>query len=181
MENLKELIESKSIVIVDLETSGLDINRDYIIEVGAVKIENGKIRDKFSSLVNSPQMESLPEEVEKLTGITFEQLKTAPTIGDVLQKFYDFAKGSILVAHNLPFDFAFLRNWGFWCRVNFDEFEKDATDTVALAKQVLGDKVKNYNLATLADYFNTEFNHHRALDDAEATAKILLEFAKSCC
>ena len=178
MDNLKQLIESKTIVVVDLETSGLDKNRDYIIEVGAVKIEEGKICDKFATLVYTPQMKCLPPEVESLTGITYEQLKGAPLVEEVLQKLYKFAKDCTLVAHNLPFDFAFLRNWGFWCGVHFDEFEKDAIDTIDLAKQVLGDKVKNYKLATLADYFNIEFNHHRALDYAEVTAKIFLELIK---
>ena len=86
--------------------------------------------------------------------------------------------GAIVVAHNLPFDFAFLRNWGFWCGVPFDEFENDVIDTVALAREVLGNKVKNYKLTTLAEYFNIEFNQHRALDDAEATAKILIKLSK---
>lgn len=179
MENLKEVIKNNAIVVVDLETSGLDTNRDFIIEVGAVKIENGKICDSFSSLVNSIQLESLPPEVESLTGIMYEQLKGAPLVEEVLQKLYQFAKDCTLVAHNLSFDFAFLRNWGFWCGVPFDEFKDKVIDTIALAKQILRDKVKNYKLSTLAEYFNIEFNHHRALDDAEATAKIFLELEKS--
>lgn len=178
MQNLKEIIENNTIVVVDLETSGLDKNRDYIIEVGAVKIENGEINERYYSLANTPQMQLLPEEIERLTGITFEQLKTAPFVGEVLKGLFEFSRSCIIVAHNLPFDFAFLRNWGFWCGVPFDEFKDKVIDTVALAKQILGDKVKNYKLSTLAEYFNIEFNHHRALDDAEATAKIFLELAK---
>lgn len=174
MENLKELIKNNKIVVFDLETSGLDKNLDYIIETGAVKIEGGNITDKFITFVNCPQMESLPKEVEELTGISFEQIKNAPRVGEVLQKFYDFAKGSILVAHNLPFDFAFLRNWGFWCGISFDEFEKNAIDTVSLAKEKLCGEIDNYKLSTIAKHFNIEFTHHRASDDAEATAKILL-------
>ena len=165
-------------VVVDLETSGLDKNRDYIIEVGAVKIINGKICDKFSTLVYTPQMQCLSAAVESLTGIKFEQLKCAPLVEEVLQKLYKFAKDCTLVAHNLPFDFAFLRNWGFWCGISFDEFEKDEIDTIGLAKQVLGNKVKNYKLATLADYFNIKFTPQLTLDYAEATAKIFLELAK---
>lgn len=166
-------------VVVDLETSGLDKNRDYIIELGAVKIVNGKIKDKYSTLVLCPQMQSLPKEVEELTEIHYEELKKAPAIGEVLKQFYEFANGCTLVAHNLPFDFAFLRNWGFWCGVWFDEFEKFAIDTIELAKQVLGDKVANYKLCTIAKHFGIEFAHHRALSDAEATAKIFLELANS--
>ena len=178
MDNLKQLIECNCIVVVDLETTGLDRNTDFIIEVGAVKIDKGEINEKYYSLVNNPQMQSLPEEIERLTGITFEQLKTAPFVGEVLKGLFEFSRSCIIVAHNIPFDFAFLRNWGFWYGVPFDEFKDKVIDTVALAKQVLGDKVKNYKLSTLADYFNIEFNHHRALDDAEATAKILIELSK---
>lgn len=174
MENLKELIENNTFVVVDLETSGLSVH-DFIIEVGAVKIKNGEICDKFSTLVNSIQLKSLPPEIERLTGIKYEQIKNAPYVDEVLQKLYKFAKDCTFVAHNLPFDFGFLRNWGFWCGVPFDEFKDNVIDTVELSKKVLGDKVKNYKLATLADYFNIEFNHHCALDDAETTAKILLE------
>lgn len=177
MENLKKLIENNTIVVVDLETSGLDKNRDYIIEIGAVKIKNGIICDKYTTLVNSIQLESLQPEVERLTGITYEQLKSAPFVDEVLQKHYEFSKGCVLVAHNLSFHFAFLRNWGFWCGVSFDEFEKDAIDTVDLAKQILGDKVKNYKLSTLTNYFNIEFTQQRTLDYAETVAKILLELA----
>lgn len=178
MENLKELVESKSIVVVDLETTGLDRNTDFIIEVGAVKIEKGEINESYYSLANNPQMQSLPEEIEGLTGISYEQLKTAPFVGEVLKGLFEFSRSCIIVAHNLPFDFAFLRNWGFWCGVPFDEFKDNAIDTVALAKQILGNKVENYKLSTLAKHFNIEFNHHRALDDAEATAKILIELSK---
>lgn len=174
---LKQLIEQRTIVVFDLETSGLDKNRDYIIEVGAVKITNGKICDRFSTLVNSPQMEALSAEVEQLTGITFEQLKCAPLIEDALKSFYEFAKGSILVAHNLLFDLAFLCNWGDRCGISFDEFEKDAMDTISLAEVILGDKIKSFKLSSIAQYFDIEFTHHRALDDAETTAKILLELA----
>lgn len=171
-------ISNEKFVVFDLETSGLDKNRDYIIEFGAVKIENGKITDKYSSLVFCPQMQSLPKAVEELTGITYDELRAAPPVDEVLKKFYKFSKGCTLVAHNLPFDFAFLRNWGFCCGVWFDEFEKSAIDTVALAKKILGDRVANYKLSTIAKYFDIEFTHHCALTDAEATAKIFLALTK---
>ena len=175
MGNLRGLIKTRKFVVFDLETTGLDCNRDYIIEIGAVKIEKGKITERFSTFANSLQLQSIPQEIEELTGISYEQVKDAPLIDVVLKQFYEFAKGCILVAHNLPFDFAFLRNWGFWCGVDFNEFDKDALDTVVLAKEILNDKVKNYKLSTLAKYFGIEFTHHRALNDAEATAKILIK------
>ncbi len=176
MENLSELIKTKKFVVVDLETTGLDTSKDHIIEIGAAKIVKGKITDKFSSFVSCPV--SLPAEIVELTGITENDLKNAPTNEEALKNLLRFMQGCTLVAHNLPFDFAFLRNWGFRCKIFFDEFEKDAIDTVELSKQVLKDKVENYKLSTLAKYLGIEFTHHRALNDAEATANILIELAQ---
>lgn len=170
-------ISDRSFIVVDLETSGLDKNRDYIIEVGAVKIVDGVICDSFSTFVNTPQMTELPQEVEELTGIKFSDLQSAPSVEAVLQKLYDFANGCTFVAHNAPFDMAFLGNWGFWSGVDFYTATRGAIDTVKLAQEVLGNKVGNFKLSTLAEYFGIEFTHHRALNDAEATAKIFLKLA----
>ena len=171
-------ISNRSYVVIDLETSGIDKNCDYIIEVGAVKIVDGVICERFSTLVNTPQMTELPDEVEALTGINFSDLQSAPSVLTVLQKLYDFANGCTFVAHNAPFDMAFLGNWGFWCGVDFYTATRGAIDTVNLAQEVLGDKVNNYGLSTLAEYFGIEFTHHCALGNAEASAKIFLELAK---
>ena len=172
-------ILNRNFAVFDLETSGLDKNRDYIIEVGAVKIENGVICDRFSTLVKTQQMTELPEEIEKLTGIKFSELQSAPSVVTALQELYDFANGCTFVAHNAPFDTAFLGNWGFWCGIDFYTATRGAIDTVKLAQEILGAKVKNYKLSTIAEYFKIEFTPHRALDDAEATAKIFLELAKN--
>ena len=164
-------------VVVDLETTGLDVNRDYIIEIGAVKIEDGKCSDTFSSFASCMQMQKLPEKITALTGITDNDLLNAPPIENVLAQLKDFAEGYILVAHNLSFDFAFLRNWGFWCGVDFDSFAGDAIDTIEYAKSILDGKVKNYKLSSLAEYFDMRFTHHRALTDAVATAEIFIRLA----
>lgn len=164
-------------VVVDLETTGLDVNRDYIIEIGAVKIENGKCGDTFSSFASCVQMQKLSEKITALTGITDNDLVNAPPIENVLAQLKNFAEGHILVAHNLPFDFAFLRNWGFRCDVDFDPFAKDAIDTIEYAKRILGGQVKNYKLSTLAEYFDVQFTHHRAFTDAVATAEIFIKLA----
>lgn len=177
MENLSELIKTKKFVVVDLETTGLDTHKDYIIEIGAVKIVKGKITDKFSTFVSCSA--SLPSEIVELTGITENDVKDAPAIEEALKSLRQFMQGCTLVAHNLPFDFAFLRNWGFWCGVDFNEFEKNALDTVELAKEILESEVENYKLSTLAKYFGVEFTHHRALNDAEATSKIFIKLART--
>lgn len=176
MDNLSELIKTKKFVVVDLETTGLDTNREYIIEIGAVKIENGGITEKFSTFVSSPV--SLPTEIVELTGITENDLKDAPIIEEALKDLREFMQGCMLVAHNLSFDYAFLRNWGSECGLSFGEFEKSALDTVELAREILENEVENFKLSTLAKYFGIEFTHHRALNDAEATANILIELAQ---
>lgn len=178
MENLKELIENSKSVVFDIETTGLRNNVvtgefDYIIEVGAIKIEREKITEKFASFVSCP--EKLAECIINLTGITNEDLKDAPAVDKVLKDFCEFCKGCILVAHNLPFDYRFISYYGEKYGIYFNN---QKLDTVVLAKEILHGKVENYKLSTLANYFNIKFTHHRALNDAETTAKILLELAK---
>lgn len=162
-------------VVVDLETTGLDVNRDYIIEIGAAKIENGICGDTFSSFASCKQMQKLPENITTLTGITDNDLLNAPPIEDVLAGFKEFADGCTLVAYNLQFNFSFLRNWGFWCNVDFDPFAKEAIDTIEYAKSILGGKVKNYKLSSLTKYLDIQYTHHRALTDAVAIAEIFIK------
>ncbi len=165
-------------VAVDLETTGLDMHRDSIIKIGAVKCENGEIIDRFSTSVHCPK-ERLSSEIVSLTGITYEQLQNAPKLTIALQALYNFIDGSVLVAHNFRFDFSFLQNWGFWCNVDFGGFEKDGIDTVALAKEKLAGQIKNYKLCTVAEFLGIACpSQHRALADAETCAKILLVLAK---
>lgn len=180
MENLKELIDNNTIVVFDIETTGLCNNAvtgefDYIIEIGAIKIESGKITKKFSSFVSCPK--KLEDYIINLTGISNEDLKDAPAVDKVLKNFYEFCKDSLLVAHNLQFDYRFISYYG---ELHGIYFNNQKLDTVILAKEILHDKVINYKLSTLANYFNVKFIHHRALKDAETTAKILLELAKLC-
>lgn len=174
MQNLKELIENNIIVVVDLETTGLNNSGeeiDHIIQVSAVKIIKGKTPERFYSFVACPI--KLPVEVSNLTGITDERLAQAQPIGEVLKKFYKFAEGCILIAHNMPFYYAFLKYYSEKERLQFDN---QCFDLVDFAKEVLGEQVKNYRLVTLAHFFDIE-PILRVLGEAEATAKILLELA----
>lgn len=160
-------------VVVDLETSGLGYN-DHIIEIGAVKILNGEITLKFHSFVACPI--KLSPEIELLTGIKDEDLTDAPTVDKALKDLHSFCDGCIIVGHNLPFDYSFMKKHGDEYGIYFDN---PKIDTLVMARARLKNAdIANYKLSTLANYFNIEFNHHRALDDAEATAKILLELAK---
>ena len=169
------MLNNKSFVVIDIETTGLNSNPDYgevnhIIEVGAVKIEQGKITEKFSSFCACPI--SLPDEIVKLTGISGEDLAKAPNIKQVVCELNKFCKDCEIVGHNVSFDLGFLNYYGAKYKKSF----KDAyMDTVAMSRKVLKNKVKNFRLATVAEYFKIKFKGHRALNDALVTAKIFLK------
>ncbi|MCB2307706.1 PolC-type DNA polymerase III [Clostridium estertheticum] len=156
-------------VVFDLETTGLSSENDKIIEIGALKIENGKIIDRFSEFVN-PGID-IPYKIIELTGITNDNVSDAASIEDVLPKFLEFTKDSVLVAHNSDFDASFIKKNSQ--RLGF-KFENAIMDTIPLAKYLLKD-LKTFKLNTVAKYLGiTLENHHRAVDDAKATADILL-------
>lgn len=161
-------------VAVDLETTGLDCNKNRIIEVGAVKVRGGEIVERFSSFVACPV--PLPWEITELTGIEDGDLAGAPDLKEVLQQLVEFLGNAVLVGHNLSFDYGFLKVNGSRYGITFNA---EQVDTLRLARTLLRGKVNNFKLSTLAEYFGITFRHHRALDDAEATAKILLALANS--
>lgn len=167
--------KDKSFVVIDIETTGLNSNPDagevnHIIEIGAVKIEQGKITEKFSSFCACPI--PLPQEIEKLTGISNEDLKNAPTIKQVLYDLHKFCKDSEIVGHNVSFDLGFLNYYGAKHKIMFNGAY---ADTLAMSRQLLRNKLVNYRLATVAEYFKLKFKGHRALNDALVTAKIFLK------
>ncbi len=166
-------------VVFDIETTGLNYQpamgrMDKIIELGAVKIVNGEIAEKFSTFVACD--EKLPPNIVDLTGITDADLVGAPAIEQVIADFYKFADGCCLVAHNASFDLGFVRYYGM---ENGYAFEHKSIDTLTLAQSVLRfGEVPNYKLNTIAGYYGFDFNHHRAFEDAGVTAKIFIELIK---
>ncbi|OPJ57129.1 PolC-type DNA polymerase III [Alkalithermobacter paradoxus] len=161
----------QTFIVFDIETTGLSSINDRITEIGAVKIKNSKIVDRFSALVN-PEID-IPYNIQQLTGITNDMVKSAKTIEQVLPKFLDFVGDSVLVAHNSEFDVGFIRENSKRLNINF---ENTHLDTIALAK-VLLPNLKRYKLNILAKELNVELeNHHRAVDDAQATAHIFIKF-----
>ena len=169
------MFKDKSFVVIDIETTGLNSNPDYggvnhIIEVGAVKIEQGKITEKFSSFCACPI--SLPDEIVKLTGISNEDLANAPSVKQVLIELNNFCKKSEIVGHNVSFDLGFLNYYGSQQKILF---KQAYADTLTMSRLLLKNKLVNYRLATVADYFKLKFNGHRALNDAMVTAKIFLK------
>ena len=166
----------KEFVVFDLETTGLNNNPvggtiDKIIEIGAVRIRDGKIKEKFSTFVACPVR--LSKEIVSLTGISDDMLVGAPEIEDAIVDFYKFTDGAELVGHNVMFDYKFVSYYGEQNDVRFDT---RLYDTVTLAQEQLS--LSNYKLNTVADHFKITFNHHRAFDDALATAKIFIELIR---
>lgn len=175
---IPDCLKHNTFVVFDLETTGLNSspvagNMDRIIEIGAYKIENGQISQSFSTFIN-PQRR-LSEEIKKLTGITDEMVQNAPTYEEVMPDFFKFCSGSILVGHNIEgFDFRFV---DYYCARLGYILERKTIDTIRLSQEMLRG-LSNYKLNTIADKFNITFNHHRATDDALATAKIFMELIK---
>ena len=163
-------------VVFDLETTGLNNTpamgvMDRIIEIGAVKIRNGRIEEKFSTFVACPNR--LSDEIVRLTGITDEMLVGAPALSDVIADFYKFTAGCALVAHNISFDYKFIRFYGEEEGFLFDQPQ---FDTLVMSQKTL--HLTHNKLSNVADFFGFTFNHHRAFDDAFVTAKIFLELVK---
>lgn len=172
-------LKGRSIVCFDLETTGLNNNpamgkMDRIIEIGAVKLVDGEITEKFCSFVRCP--ERLSKEIVELTGIHDEDLVGQPEIEKVIADFYKFVDGSELLGHNVGFDYRFVQYYG---EQNGYSFERKQYDTLTLAQDVLRGRLANYKLNTVAEHYGFDFNHHRAYEDAATTAKIFIELVRA--
>jgi len=157
-------------VVFDLETTGLMKETDKIIEIGAVKIKNGKIVDKFSAFVN-PKIK-LSKKIIELTNITDDMLENAPNEETVLPEFLKFFGNAVLVAHNANFDVGFIRQWAKFKNI---EINNTVIDTVELSK-LLFPNLSKYKLDIVAKHLGISLeNHHRAVDDAGCTAEIFIK------
>ncbi len=178
VDDLKEIVTNDkgqslgdTFVVFDIETTGFSPVTNRIIEIGAVKVENGQITDRFSTFVN-PEV-PIPFEIEKLTSINDSMVMDAETIETVLPKFLKFVGDAALVAHNANFDVSFIKENAKrqQIAVNFTY-----VDTVGIARMLLTGQAK-YTLDAVAKTLKISLeNHHRAVDDAECTAEIFLKF-----
>ena len=158
-------------VVFDLETTGFSAIKDKIIEIGAVKVEGGKITDRFSTFVN-PGV-PIPFRITQLTGITDQMVMEAPGIETVLPQFLEFIGEAALVAHNASFDVGFVEQN---CRYQDITPDFTSVDTVAMAR-ILLPTLSKYKLNVVAGALHISLeNHHRAVDDAGATAEIFVRF-----
>ena len=160
-------------VVFDIETTGFSAVTDRIIEIGAVKVEDGKITDKFSTFVNPKR--PIPFRITELTSITDEMVIDSPDIETILPQFIEFIGDAVLVAHNASFDVGFIEQN---CKRQKIEADFTYVDTVALAR-VLLPALNRFKLDTVAKALNISLeNHHRAVDDAGCTAEIFVKFVQ---
>ncbi len=161
-------------VVFDIETTGLSVQNCMITEIGAVKIKNGEVLERFNTFVD-PEI-PIPEEIVKLTGITDEMVAGAPKYPEALKSFFDFIGNDpkkeiqpLLIAHNANFDIGFIRHFASLAGLPFDN---PYLDTVALSRYI-NPELKKHTLDSIAEAYKLgDFNHHRACDDAEMLAMI---------
>ncbi|MDO5689743.1 MAG: PolC-type DNA polymerase III [Tissierellia bacterium] len=156
-------------VVFDIETTGLSTYCDKITEIGAVRVVDGEITGRYGRLVN-PEMQ-IDAKIVDLTGITNEMVADQPTIDEILPDFLEFSKGAVFVAHNAEFDISFIQENAYQLGLDFDA---PYIDTLYLARGLFPE-LRNHKLDTLAKHFEIKLlQHHRAEDDAEATAQVMI-------
>ncbi len=148
---------------VDLETTGLNPKLDKIIEIGALRVKNGRIEDSFHTMVHPGR--TLSPRAEELTQLTAEDLRDAPLIGEVIPGFLEFAGGLPLLGHFVLFDYSFLKRAAVNARLSF---EREGIDTLKIARQYLSG-LPGRQLSALCAHYGIELRAHRALGDAAAT------------
>ncbi|GGI94546.1 DNA polymerase III PolC-type [Alicyclobacillus cellulosilyticus] len=164
----RPLDDETEYIVFDTETTGLNARDDTLIEIAAVKMRGREIVGTFATLIDPER--PISAKISELTGITSDMVAGQPKLAEALARFREFAGDAVWVAHNAEFDVGFLSQCAE--RVGMDRFTNPVIDTLALAR-VLYPGEKNYRLKTLTQKFDVELvHHHRALADAEATAKV---------
>ncbi len=179
-DDLKEIVTGDKdkdleadFVVFDIETTGFSPVKNQIIEIGAVRISQGEMKERYSAFVN-PDV-PIPFAIEQLTGINDDMVVNAPFIEEVLPEFLTFCGDDVLVAHNANFDMGFIMEKS---RLLGIKKEFTYVDTVGIARILLPNQAKHTLDAVAKTLHISLENHHRAVDDAEATAQIFVEFLK---
>ncbi|MBX6396031.1 MAG: PHP domain-containing protein, partial [Alicyclobacillaceae bacterium] len=168
------VLEEAEFVVFDTETTGLNAREHTLIEIAAVKVRGGEITGQFATLID-PGV-PIPPKIQELTGISNDMVRGQPKLEEVMEKFRQFADGAVLVAHNAEFDMGFLHAAAM--RTGLPPWSQPVLDTLALSR-VLYPQDRNHRLKTLTQKFGVELvNHHRAVADAEATAKVFLHLLR---
>lgn len=153
-------------VSIDLETTGLNPKRDRIIEIGAIRVEQGEITGEFSTYVNPGR--KLEERITALTGIRNEDLEDAPELDEIFPELLEFLGDLSLLGHRILFDYSFLKKAAVDRKLTF---ERSAVDTLQIARKYLPD-LPHRNLEYLCRYYEIPHHAHRALEDAKATDQL---------
>ncbi len=156
-------MRTNSFTVVDIETTGLNPKTDKIIEIGAIRVEQGKVVDSFEQLVNPGRR--LEERIVALTGLTDEMLDDAPFIEDVIGRFLSFETTGCLMGHSIIFDYSFLKRAAVNERL---VFEREGIDTLAISRKYLVE-LPSRSLPNLCEHFHINHQAHRALGDVKAT------------
>lgn len=167
--------EPDEYVVVDVETTGFDIDKDEIIEIAAIKVIEDKETDRFHALVRSEKQ--VPKKIVELTGITDDLLNSQGVDLDLaMEDFISFVGEDIVVAHNASFDSDFIQASCEMC--DLDDFDNECIDTVALAKKKMPE-ARNYRLGTLLDMLNLDNKiSHRAESDCDAALRLFRKLIK---
>ncbi|KXB69791.1 PolC-type DNA polymerase III [Peptostreptococcus anaerobius] len=161
----------QTFVVFDIETTGLSPHSDNLTEIGAVKVQNCEIVDSFSTFVN-PKMD-ISYQIQELTRITNEMVKDAPSLEEALPEFLEFAKDSVLVAHNADFDTGFIYQK---CQQLGLEYNFEKVDTLTLAR-IINTNLKRFSLDKVCKDMGVVLSgHHRAVNDAQATAEVFIKY-----
>lgn len=164
-----EDLKTATYIVFDIETTGLSVTQNKIIEIAAVKMVEGKEIDRYATFVN-PHVR-IPYNIQQLTNINDDMVKDAPDVEPVLKEFMEFAGDAILVAHNARFDVGFVN--AKLKELGFPPMDNPVLDTLELAR-MLFPTLKNHRLNTLAAKYKVSLeNHHRAIDDTLALGEIL--------
>ena len=162
-------IEDATFCIVDIETNGSKLDKHQIIEIAALKVKNGRIIDRFESLVSTKEINP---HITQITGITAQDTKDAPSLKNVMESFKLFLQDSIFVAHDVSFDYNFIS--GSMKKVGLEPLFNRALCSLALAERTIISF--RYGLSYLNDYLDLNQNarHHRAMSDVITTYKLFL-------
>jgi len=161
--------------VFDIETTGLSVNFDKIIEIAAVRVKNGQILDEYQTYVNPER--PISQLTTKITSIKNSDVAVAPKIEEVIKEFKAFFEGTIMVAHNAQFDIGFIESE--LKRNNLFESELPYIDTLSLARNCYGHVLKRFNLKTVSNYFKVSLvQHHRAIYDTRATSDIFISMVR---
>jgi DNA polymerase III subunit epsilon len=167
-ESLSDLLSAKRLAIIDLETTGINAQRDRITEIAIISVSDGIVVDEWSSLINP--LQSIPAEIQALTGISNAMVKSAPTFESVFELVHQRLNGALFVAHNARFDYGFIKN--AYARCN-KTLLADALCTVRLSRRLDPEQSSHSLDALVQKHRLASEQRHRAMGDARMAWQLI--------